>query len=325
MAAVVGTRYPHAQAAAYQKYIQSMTPRDIAKHCVKELGMWWARQFDILAVHALSLGQNAVTATTTTPATYQAYFTGLGDTSTAGTFKYNVNQANIGTIALGSTLGDKNVFFAGDDPGTGGPRTTVAADTWATDMHNNPENFRIDVSSIGWLKEYALSRHLPPLNSDPDNTTSQEDPEFILFLPTIAIKELREDPTFRAAISGTQASVDDLQTGRMRMMIDGIELRTIRHNVGGLTANTALRAEASDDNKHNKYEGILVGRQAVAMSQYDNDFSVGPANEDDFGRTPKFGGDIIIGMQKTKRVYTTSSDYVRENAASFCFTTRKLG
>lgn len=312
LAKIQFARHEFVKTTGFKRFTQSQSTRDFTKLLVQKLGEYWLRVEQMIFVHAASMGRQTIIDSQATNAKYTGYFTDMTTTG-AGQFVTVANTENIGNIDWGTTYGDINVFWCGTDPATGGMRRNVAANTW-NDMLANPSSYQITPTTFPHMREYALERGCFPLNdiyaSNPDY------PTYDLFVPGALITQITTNAEYLQRIAATNESVDSMYSGKLRTAtIDGIRLVAMPQYNKGLTGNTALRVQESNDGNWWCVECLGFGRQAIARSDYDGALSINEFAENDGGRYPKYGFTMITGMGKTHQVKDSLTE-VRENVFS---------
>lgn len=316
-----GYRASYAKAVASTKYEQADTPRAFKPEIVVALRKHWARVYDALCINAVSAYNVDLSTTRTTDQIAKVYNPSLAANMEG--LAAILNLAGIGTSSCASNL-NVNAFFAGEVADGGGPRTNPPADSYDA-AKANPEAYAITEESIGWLYTYAWNRGVPPIDL---NMNFMSRPPYILLLPSAAIDEFRFTASYRNSVISGDISSKEMWNGIMRMdSVHGVLLAPFDviypYSVAGVTYNTLLRTEVCDDSRWIVVEGILLGSQALATDSYD-DFEIREANEDDFGRSPKIGYDIIKGTVGIQRVDTdVVTPQMYNNSVSFIFTMRK--
>ncbi len=304
-----------AMAVKMNKITKSRTPRDIVADATRGLSSHWALTYDKMMVAAASAlntwdgieddaDKQTTTRTAAVDATTQAalgYALDPHDASNMSDLALILDQASIGTDNVSKGT-HKNVWFAGAGA-DGGPRTNPPASSWS-DAIADPKSYLPTVASLQGLEEYMSSRGVPGLNVDAGGFTPEG---YILYLPKEAIYQLRRDPDYTKAVYAGDVRAEEMWKNTMPFhMIGGIMLQPCNWTGTDMTYNTPLRATISSDSKYLVVECLAFGAQAMAISAYD-EFQILTDNDDDFGRSPKIGYDIIKGAGKIKRIKGSSS------------------
>jgi hypothetical protein len=301
---VVGYRTSYAQAVLVRKFEQSLTDRDLFAEVVKGLGHYWARVYDALIANYGSAYSYPITSGALEANIAYVYNPSLAANIT--NLAAILNLASIGTSSAASSK-EINAFFAGTAEG-GGPITNPAANSWDA-IKANPSDYTLTVETFMYLRDYLLERGVPPVNLDFDGTPV---PMYLAFIPTPAITRLKRDPEYIAARNSGNIGGMEMWKGGMRAdMINGIAIipwdNPYPYSVNGITGGTLARVAAADNSlPYYAVESLVFGGQAIAVSSYD-DFVVKKANEDDFGRQPKIGFDIIKDAIDNRRIDTTDA------------------
>lgn len=322
-----------AMSVKMNKITKSRTPRDIVADATRGLASHWGLTYDKMMVSAASALNTwdgiDDTALGTTPtytacaATSQAnlgYALDPHNSTNMTEFATIVDLASIGTDSVAATGKGKNVWFAGSGE-DGGPRTNPPASSWSAAI-TDPQSYLPTVASLQGLEEYMSSRGIPGLNVDAGGFTPEG---YILYLPKEAIYQLRRDPDYTKAVYAGDVRAEEMWKNAMPFhMIGGIMLQPCNWTGTDMTYNTPLRAIVSSDSKYLVVECLAFGAQAMAVSAYD-DFQILTDNDDDFGRAPKIGYDIIKGAGKIKRLKgsssgTSANSTMYDNVCSFICT-----
>lgn len=319
--AVTGYRGSYAQAVAATKMEQSHTSHKFRPDCILGLRKHWGRTFDAICVDACSAySYGPATADQSTTAVVQR-IANPTNASNITAFEAIVNLADIGNTNVASSK-NVNVFFAGEDTANGGgARSRPAVSTW-DDAVANPTAYLLDEASCAYAYTYFWNRGMPPIGFGMDWFSR---PPYLWLTPSAAIDAMRQGSAYRNAVLSGDVSAGEMWTGKMRFeSIHGLMIMPFDHrypfSVTGVSNNTLLRTKNSTDGKYVIVESLVLGAQSLATDSYD-EFEIRDANEDDFGRAPKVGYDIIKGAVAIERTYSITQGY--RNCGSFIFAMKK--
>jgi len=199
-----------------------------------------------------------------------------------------------------------NILFAGQDNGV---EDSTPGSTW--DNMTVSKN-KCSVATFRRASVYNPQRGVYPY---PIKTERGTITGWLCFTSSTNIMHLREDEEYE------RWSRDSVVIGPNQDVFEPQEYPVLYNHVlipyehieEGLTGNTHLFGEENDATTPTFYKraSIILGRQAVTVSEYDGDVKANPMNEDEGGRSPKIGIDMIMGMRANEKV--TKDDLPRDH------------
>jgi len=318
---VSGTRYDWAQAMELQSYQMTQTVIDQIAQANHGLGKYWGRLYDRIFCWALRPGGAAYDDSGATDAEKRAsvaasltdidHFKTVMNTENIGTSDVTANTALVSTDDGERVIDSRqvNVLFAGQEDGIKSP----TASSWNS---LNIEQNQLSVETFYQTYDYMAERGVETV---PFKENGRNVPDgYVALITRAGLKSVRLDPKFEkwAQFSKIEMYNSDAWYPQDAIVVNNIVLLPIDHVGFGYTANTPLSSESIEGGGY-RIGGIVLGANAIAVSQYDKSVSIKRAKEDDAGRSPTLVLDVVCGMRAIERV--SKDNLPRDNFATLCY------